>query len=140
MWEFINKNKETIRISMRDVHFVNEDGIPVVSFGYTIQGKERTLVDQAGKQNQRIPIFKKATESVSVFTDPLLEDMLYAIKVAAESYIADVVGLPRETDARFDFDNNVFIKRLKELYEKKSDDKQLELDLYPKEEEKKNNE
>lgn len=125
---------------MRDVHFVNEDGIPVVSFGYTIQGKERTLVDQAGKQNQRIPIFKKATESVSVFTDPLLEDMLYAIKVAAESYIADVVGLPRETDARFDFDNNVFIKRLKELYEKKSDDKQLELDLYPKEEEKKNNE
>lgn len=127
---YIERAGDSLRMSIRGIHFVTEANVNVMQVEYQIQDKKASNIVNPHTQEARsgIYVYEKATFNANTAVEPLLEDMLYACKAVVEEYLARKMNMASEAVGKFDVKNNLFIQKLQELSNKENKDgKQLEL-------------
>lgn len=100
MDNILKRAKDQIRVSIRAIGFISEHQgkVNIAEVTYNIQDTSPLkLIDpNTGKPTHTTHVYKKATESMDVATEPLIEDLMYINKFIFEMYFADQLGLGSE--------------------------------------------
>lgn len=127
---YIERAGDNIRLSIRAIHFVSENGVNVAQVEWQIQDKASASIVNPHTQEPRQGkyVYERGTTNFNASVEPLMEDMIYAAKAVMEEYLTRKFGMKSEAMGEFNMDDNLFIDKLNELSGKSvKDDKQLNL-------------